>query len=98
MICGALASLTLAEPSNDRWNWSHTIEFAAKEVERPANLAELQSVIKSAPGKVKTVGTAHCFSDIADTDGTHILLEKMNGVEVDAEAMTVTFGAGITYS
>jgi xylitol oxidase len=90
-----------AEPSEDRWNWSHNIEFTAKFIERPETLTELKQAIVDAHDKVKVVGTTHCFNDIADTPGTHISLENFQSVQVsaqDPEALEVSFGAGVTYS
>ena len=91
-----------AKKSLDRWNWSNNIEFTAKLVEKPTTVEGIQTAVKSAKGQVKVVGTAHSFSDIADTDGTHITLENFTDIKVDTESRqdlrTVTFGAGITYT
>lgn len=43
-------------------------------------------------------GSAHSFSDIADTDGLHISLANLTDISVDQSKMTVTFGAGVTYT
>ena len=82
----------------DRWNWSHNIEFTAKKVEKPSMTFELVKAVEEARGRVKVVGTAHSFNDIADTDGTHISLENFKEISVDTANHTVTFGAGVTYT
>ena len=97
MLVGALTSAKLSE-SLDRWNWSNNIEFTAKAVESPATADELTAFIKKARGSIRVIGTAHSFSDIADTDGTHVTLEKFLDITVDPSAETVTFGAGTTYT
>ena len=47
---------------------------------------------------MRVTGTRHSFSEIADTDGTQLNLEYLRKIEVDKEAQTVTFGAGVTYT
>lgn len=49
-------------------------------------------------GGVKVYGTAHCFNDIADTDGVHISLTKLTNIAVDTSKYEVRFGAGVTYT
>ena len=97
-----VADTGLAKKSLDRWNWSKNIEFTAKTLEQPTTVEGIQSVVKEAKGQVKVVGTAHSFSDIADTDGTHINLGNFLDISVDMTKgkghETVTFGAGITYT
>ena len=46
---------------------------------------------------MRAVGTKHSFSEIADTEGTILNLQHLRKIIVDKEAMTVTFGAGVTY-
>ena len=87
-----------AVKSLERWNWSHNIEFTAKKVETPKLTYELVEAVTEARGRVKVVGTAHSFNDIADTDGTHISLQNFKDISVDTTNNTVTFGAGITYT
>ena len=98
IIAGILLGVVSAKRSVDRWNWSNNIEFSAKYFEQPETLEELQNTVKNASGKVKVVGTAHSFTDIADTEGTQINLDKFNDISVNTDTFEVTFGAGINYS
>lgn len=99
LVAGALLSLEAeALKSEDRWNWSHNIEFTSKFIEKPSTVQELEELVASTKGSVKVVGTAHSFSDIADTDGTAISLQNFTDVTVDTTKNTVTFGAGTTYT
>ena len=88
LVLGAIfvSESTMAMKSLDRWNWSHNIEFTAKKVEQPTTVEEVQTAVKDARGNVKVVGTAHSFSDIADTDGTHITLKNFTDITVDSAA------------
>ena len=79
-------------------NWSGNLQFTAEERVYPESVEELQDIVKNAAGQVKVVGTRHCFNDIADTPGTQVSLAKFTKISVDEEALTATFGAGVTYT
>ena len=93
-----IAECADAIKSVDRWNWSKTIEFTAKHLELPRSADELSELVSEAKKHVRVVGTAHSFSDIADTDGLHIAMDNMTDIVVDKQAMKVRFGAGVTYT
>ena len=82
----------------DRWNWSHNIEFSTSNVERPRTPEELAALIRATDGKIKVTGTSHSFNDIADTPGTHVILDRMKDISFDLKNKRVTFGAGFTYT
>ncbi len=80
-----------------RTNWAGNLTYAAKEVVTPETVAEVQQAVRDA-GKLRVVGSRHCFNDIADTTGTHVSLEKMNRVlSLDTAAKAVTVEGGIRY-
>ena len=64
----------------------------------PRSVKELKELVTEATGNIHVVGTAHSWSDIADTDGTHVSLVNFRKVSLDREAKKVTFGAGVTYA
>lgn len=57
-------------------NWSGHVEFSSRRVAAPTSVAELQRVVTSEE-RVHALGTAHSFSDLADTRGTHVTLEAL---------------------
>jgi xylitol oxidase len=46
---------------------------------------------------LKALGARHSFNDIADSTVDQISLKHFDQIELDANARTVTVGAGITY-
>ena len=48
---------------------------------------------------MKAVGTAHSWSDIADTDGVHVVMENFKSIQIDTNSRkSATIGAGVTYT
>ncbi|MEP7762741.1 D-arabinono-1,4-lactone oxidase [Sanguibacter sp. 25GB23B1] len=85
-------------------NWARNLTYAATDVRRPTTLEEVQGTVTSG-GPVRTLGSRHCFNDIADTTGTHLLLDRFEPlgaapltVDQDtAGATTVTVSGGTRY-
>jgi xylitol oxidase len=46
---------------------------------------------------VKALGSRHSFNGIADTTGEQLLLDSLDGMELDVEARSVRVGAGVRY-
>lgn len=81
-----------------RQNWSGNIRFQAKNFYAPASIEELQEIVRTSI-KVKVVGSAHCFNNIADSEETIISLSQLGKiVTFDHAAHTATVPAGITYA
>ena len=47
--------------------------------------------------KLRALGTRHSFNAIADSRKNQISLKKLNQIELDKKARTVTVGAGVRY-
>ncbi|GAA5066254.1 xylitol oxidase [Thermocatellispora tengchongensis] len=79
-------------------NWAGNITFAAGRVHSPETLAELQSLVAGSV-RARALGSAHSFTDIADSPGVLISAERLPyELEVDAAAGTVRVGAGVRYA
>ncbi|WP_327292151.1 FAD-binding protein [Streptomyces sp. NBC_01198] len=79
-------------------NWAGNLTFSAAEVRRPGTVAELRSLV-AASRRAKALGSAHSFSDIADTDGTLIELSGLPPeIDIDSAARTVRVAAGVRYA
>ena len=77
-------------------DWAGTYRFQAP-VLRPASIAEVQEVVRS-HDHVRALGTRHTFNGLADSPG--VLVETAGvdpAIEVDADARTVTVGAGTQF-
>jgi alditol oxidase len=77
--------------------WSGTHDYPASRLVEARSVDEVQELVR-AGGRVRALGTRHSFSDIADTTGTLVTLTGIDpGIRIDAEAGTVTAGAGTRY-
>ncbi len=78
-------------------NWAGNLTFSAKEYRRPVSLEEVQELVRKSK-KIKTTGTRHSFSNIADSDGLILSSDAFHEViELDKTGATVTVGAGMRY-
>lgn len=78
-------------------NWSGHVEFSASEVLAPESVEEVQQIVAGAE-RVRALGTAHSFNDIADTTGVHVSLARLPvEVSIDAERRLARVPAGIRY-
>jgi alditol oxidase len=85
------------EVTEPRVNWAGNLAYKADRVLAPESVAEAQEIVRSS-GRVRVVGSRHCFNDIADTNGTHVSLERMNRVlSLDKARGSVTVEGGIRY-
>jgi xylitol oxidase len=79
-------------------NWARSVTFTASAVLRPASVEELRSLVAKT-GKVRALGSAHSFNDIADTPGALVSTSELPGTfEIDSVARTVTVAAGMRYA
>lgn len=77
-------------------NWAGNLTYGAGTIHVPETLDELRRIVAGA-GRIRPLGTRHCFNDIADS-GELVSLARMEvPIEVDREAMTVTLGGGTRY-
>lgn len=76
-------------------NWSGLQKATPQKFAVPANVAELQQIVKESAGPVRPVGSGHSFSSLVPTEGTILDLSRFNGlIKSEAENKLVTFGAG----
>jgi len=78
-------------------NWAGNVQYSASALQRPASIAELQDLVRSAKA-VSAVGSRHSFSPIADTTGTLVSLDRFNEIVVHRDSGAVDVGAGVKYS
>lgn len=77
-------------------NWSGNLTYSTDKLEQAASVEQVRTVLRSG-GKLKVLGTRHCFNDIADSRYALLSLKSMQNIELDAAARTVTVEAGVTY-
>lgn len=78
-------------------NWAGNLRYGASGIVAPRTTDEVRDAVTGA-GAVRAVGTRHSFNAIADTDGLLVSTENLvDAPVIDADAGTVTVGAGIRY-
>ena len=78
-------------------NWAQSHSFGAQTVQRPADATELRELILRG-GPVRALGTRHSFTDLADTTGRLISIERFaDDLVIDVDARTASFSPGIRY-
>jgi xylitol oxidase len=78
-------------------NWAGNISFGAARFHQPQTVAQVQEIVRRA-GKVRVIGSRHCFNAIADTSGDLLWLGQLdNTAVIDRECRTATVPAGATY-
>lgn len=83
---------------NFRENWAGNLKYNSTKHFQPENVEQIQEIVKNSK-LIKTLGSRHCFNNIADSDDTHLSLEKLNKIlSIDEKAMTVTIEGGLQYS
>ncbi len=78
-------------------NWAGNYTYAATHLHQPETVEQVQDIVRRS-AKVKALGSRHSFSNIADSSGEHISLEKLDRViGLDRYRNTVTVEGGIKY-
>jgi xylitol oxidase len=78
-------------------NWAQSHSFGAQVLQRPANAAEVRDLVL-AGGSVRALGSRHSFTDLADTTGRLVSLERLDlDLVIDEDARTASFSPGIRY-
>jgi alditol oxidase len=83
------------QPAGQNWAQSHS--FAALAVQRPADASEVRDLILRG-GPIRALGSRHSFTDLADTVGRLVSLERFAAdLVVDEDARTASFSPGLRY-
>ena len=87
------ASHKTAKP---RTNWSGNYTYHTGNLFEPTSVAELQQIVKDHPS-IRPLGTHHSFNGLADSTQAQVSLPHFKDISLDAQARTVTVGAGVRY-
>jgi xylitol oxidase len=78
-------------------NWADSHDYVAQSVSRPADAGEVREIIL-AGGKVRALGSRHSFTDLADTSGRLVSLDRFaTDLVIDEQALTASFSPGVRY-
>ncbi|WP_026547233.1 D-arabinono-1,4-lactone oxidase [Paenarthrobacter nicotinovorans] len=78
-------------------NWAGNLEYSSADVQRPTSVEQLCGLVAKAT-QIKALGSRHSFNTVADTEGTHLLLDALpQEVVLDTAKGTVKVSGGISY-
>src|SRR4030095_16371790 len=100
LAAGALApeiSCNTKKSEIKRMNWAGNYSYKAENYYERASVEEVQELVKKLD-KQKTLGSRHCFNDIADSPKNQISTRHLNKmINLDADKSTVTIEGGVRY-
>ena len=85
-----------AQNPEPRTNWAGNYTFSTQNLYMPASVEEVRQVVKQC-AKLRALGTRHSFNAIADSTQNQISLKRLDPINLDEKARTVTVGAGVRY-
>src|SRR5690606_5862985 len=79
-------------------NWAGNVAYRTSRIHQPTSVAEVQAIVASSE-HVRALGTRHAFSDISDTSGDLVSLDRIDpGVRISPDRTTVEVSAGARYA
>jgi FAD-linked oxidoreductase len=93
---GYVDGAPVAPPGESSWmNWAGIERATPKQIAFPDSAEVLADMIRSAPGRVRPVGSGHSFTGLATTEDTLLMLSSLAGLMAYDEATgEARFGAG----
>ena len=83
------------QPAGQNWAQSHS--FGAETLQRPTDASQVRDLILRG-GPVRALGSRHSFTDLADTAGRLVSVERLaTDLVIDEDAQTAAFAPGIRY-
>ena len=83
------------QPAGQNWAQSHS--FGAEILQRPTDASQVRELILRG-GPVRALGTRHSFTDLADTAGRLVSVERLDtDLVIDEDAQTASFSPGVRY-
>jgi xylitol oxidase len=78
-------------------NWAGNHVFTARSIVHPESLDEVRRLVRSC-ARVRALGSRHSFTDVADTTGTLVSLDRLPAdTRIDPQSRTVEVGAAVRY-
>lgn len=82
----------------DETNWAGNVAYRTSRIHHPESVDEVRRIV-AASDHVRALGSRHAFSDISDTSGELVSLDRIDpDITVAADRRTVEVGAGTTYA
>jgi alditol oxidase len=94
MISCSPSSQTESSPLK---NWAGNLEYKTRNVLEPTSVEDVVEAVNNT-GKLRVLGTRHCFNTIADSNSALLSTARLNRIiNIDAENWSVTVEGGIRY-
>ncbi|WP_239616305.1 FAD-binding protein [Cohnella mopanensis] len=78
-------------------NWARNYTYNVTEIHTPETLEQVQEIVVRST-RIKPLGTRHSFNGIADSNGVHLSLQKLNRlIDFDLKRNKVTVEGGVRY-
>jgi alditol oxidase len=90
------AQTTTGRAPEARTNWAGNYTYSTGNLDLANTVADVRRSISAHP-HLKALGARHSFNGIADSREDQVSLKHFDQIELDANAKTVTVGAGVTY-
>lgn len=79
-------------------NWSDNVAFTSTQVIHPISVAEVQEAVAQS-SSLKALGSRHSFNTVANTAGTHLVLDRLpDAVSVDGASGVARIPGALTYA
>ena len=96
LAAGVMTTAFGEQASAPRTNWAGNYTYSTGHLHEPASLDEVRAVVKKCT-HLRALGTRHSFNSIADDRFNQVSLKKLDRIDLDEKAGTVTVGAGVRY-
>jgi alditol oxidase len=97
MATPIVSPLLAAMPDDKLKNWSGNLEYGTERLYSANSLEEVRAFVAK-QGKLKVLGTRHCFNTIANSTDQFLSVRPMAKIAaLDDKARTVTVEAGMSY-
>jgi xylitol oxidase len=96
MMKRAFGQQPSAQERGARTNWAGNYTYSTEHLHTPASVEEVREVVKQC-AHLRALGTRHSFNAIADSKYNQVSLKKLDRIDLDEKARTVTVGAGVRY-
>ncbi len=95
-VAASMVSGAFGEQTEPRTNWAGNLTYSTQNLYTPATLDELRELVKKCD-HLRALGTRHSFNAIADSQYNQVSLKKLDRIDLDEKARTVTVGPGVRY-
>ncbi|WP_276374837.1 D-arabinono-1,4-lactone oxidase [Chryseolinea sp. H1M3-3] len=96
-VLANITSCNQDKPTEQLKNWAGNLTYSTTKIAEPKTVEEVQEIVRKCT-RLRTLGTRHCFNQIADSRDNLLSTKYLNSlVTLDSQGKTVTTGGGMRY-